>query len=117
MTEPEMPEEMFSIVKMFMNIHPDTDFDTVFGDAFVTKETAQALRVSYQLINYVKNRADKSDEKDTEVERLRAISLEFMHQHSKLICGTYEYQCGFLDALKIAKDYLSGVKGESDGTT
>ena len=39
--------------------------------------------------------------------------LEVMHQDSRLCWGTYEYQCGFLDALKEAKSLLAPyVKGE-----
>lgn len=32
--------------------------------------------------------------------------LEVLHQHSKLTCGDYNYQCGFLDCLALAKELL-----------
>jgi hypothetical protein len=36
-----------------------------------------------------------------------AAALEALHQHTKLSSGNYDYQCGFLDALKEAKAALS----------
>lgn len=43
--------------------------------------------------------------------------LEVMHQHEKLAYGNYDYQCGFLDSLKLCKGLLKSapVAGNLEG--
>jgi len=42
-------------------------------------------------------------------------ALDALHQNTKLYLGTYDYQCGYLDAIKDAKAALE-AKAVPDGT-